>query len=95
MLRTCRLLLAKGAFHSIRKSEISFVFRIIKRNYKVKFSGLTVKRCAFQLLNTLRVFVGTKCSIQVAPFPMFSLGESSRPTELTFLVVVVPRGPGK
>ena len=38
MLRTCRLLLAKGAFYSIRKSEISFVLLIIKRNYKLKFS---------------------------------------------------------
>ena len=43
MLRTCRLLLAKGAFYIIRKSEISFVLRIITRNYKLKFSGLTVR----------------------------------------------------
>ena len=69
MLRTNRLFLAKGAFYSIRKSEISFVLRIIKRNYKLKFSRLTVKRSAFQLFNTLRVFVGMKCSIQVAPLP--------------------------
>ena len=44
MLRTCRLLLAKGAFYSIRKSEISFVLRIIKRNYKLKFSGITTSQ---------------------------------------------------
>ena len=89
MLRTCRLLLAKGAFHSIRKSEIFFRFPDYKEELQAKISGLTVKRRAFLLLNT---FVGTKCSIQVTPFPMFSLGESSRRSELTFLVVVVPRG---
>ena len=33
-----QLLLAEGAFYSIRKSEISFVLRIIKRNFKLKFS---------------------------------------------------------
>ena len=38
MLRTCRLLLAKGTFYSIRKSEISFVLGIINRNYKLRFS---------------------------------------------------------
>ena len=37
MLHTYRLLLAKGAFYRIRKSEISFVLRIIKANYRLKF----------------------------------------------------------
>ena len=50
MLRTCRLLLAKGAFYSIRKSEISFVLRIIKRNYKLKFSGLTVEKVSIPII---------------------------------------------
>ena len=84
MLRTCRLLLAKGAFYSIRKSEISFVLLIIKRNYKLKFS-LRPQREDQDL--SLAWLLCCCCVI------MFLLGESSR-SELTFLVVVVPRGPG-
>ena len=89
MLRTCRLLLAKGAFYNIRKSEISFVLRIIKRNYKLKFSlrawGSGPQREDQDL--SLAWLLCCCCVI------MFLLGESSR-SELTFLVVVVPRGPG-
>ena len=42
--------LRKGAFHSIRESEICFVLRIKKRNYKLKFSGLTVKKVSFPII---------------------------------------------
>ena len=42
--------LRKGAFHSIRESEICFVLRIIKRNYKLKFSGLTVEKVSIPLI---------------------------------------------
>ena len=86
MLRRCRLLLAKGAFYSIRKSEISFVLRIIKKNYKLKFSqGSGPQRKNYDL--SLACLLCCCCVI------MFLSGESSR-SELTFLVVVVPRGPG-
>ena len=89
MLRTYRLLLAKGAFYSIRKSEISFVLRIIKRNFKLKFSlrawGSGPQREDQDL--SLAWLLCCCCVI------MFLLGESSL-SELTFLVVVVPRGPG-
>ena len=50
MLRACRLLLAKGAFHSFRESEICFVLRIIKRNYNLKFSGLTVEKVSIPII---------------------------------------------
>ena len=42
--------LRKGTFHSIRESEIFFVLRIIKRNYKLKFSGLTVEKVSFPII---------------------------------------------
>ena len=34
---SCSSLFPKGAFHSVRESDIWFVLRIIKRNYKLKF----------------------------------------------------------
>ena len=38
-------------YHSIRESEICFVLRIIKkRNYKLKFSGLTVEKMSFPVI---------------------------------------------
>ena len=93
MLRTCRLLLAKGAFYSIRKSEISFVLRIIKRNYKLKFSGITTSQGLE--IRTPQRGLGPLFSLVVccSCVIMFLLGESSR-SERTFLVVVVLRGPG-
>ena len=42
--------LRKGAFHSIRESEIGFVLRIIKRNYKLNFSGLTVEKVSLPII---------------------------------------------
>ena len=109
MLRTCRLLLAKGAFHSIRESEIFFVLRIIKRNYKLQFSGLTVKKviipiieytsciCGDEVLHTGRPFAPqthmvSYCGRISSPDSLVTMVTRSK--ELTFLVVVVPRGPG-
>ena len=47
----------KGTSHSIRESEICFVLRIIKRNYKLKiFQDQLLKRWAFQLLNLFHVW---------------------------------------
>ena len=42
--------LRKGVFHSIRESEICFVLRIIKRNYKLQFSGLTVEKVSIPII---------------------------------------------
>ena len=42
--------LRKGAFHSIQESEICVVVRIIKRNYKLKFSGLTVEKVSVPII---------------------------------------------
>ena len=42
--------LRKGTFHSIRESEICFVLRVIKRNYKLKFSGLTVEKVSCPII---------------------------------------------
>ena len=39
-----------GRFHSIRESEICFVLRIIKRNYTLKFPGLTVEKVSFPII---------------------------------------------
>ena len=36
--------LKKARFTVFEKSEISFVLRIIKRNYKLKFSGITTSQ---------------------------------------------------
>ena len=42
--------LGKGAFHSIQELEICFVVRIIKRNYKLKFCGLTVEKVSIPII---------------------------------------------
>ena len=64
MLRACRLLLAKGAFHSIRESQICFVLRIIKRNYKLKFSGLTVEKVSLPIIE----YTSCICGDEVLPW---------------------------
>ena len=40
----------KARFTGIRKSEISFVLWIIKRNFKLKFSGLTVEKVSIPII---------------------------------------------
>ena len=111
MLRTCRLLLAKGAFYSIRKSEISFVLRIINSNYKLKFSGLSVRTkkkikvsipmieytsciCGDEVLHIGRPFAPQTHTVSYCGRmgPQTALLHGNK--DLTFLVVVVPRGPG-
>ena len=111
MLRTCRLLLAKGAFYSIRKSEISFVLRIINSNYKLKFSGLSVRTkkkkkvsipmieytsciCGDEVLHIGRPFAPQTHTVSYGGRmgPQTALLHGNK--DLTFLVVVVPRGPG-
>ena len=70
MLRRCRLLLAKGAFHSIWESEICFVLRIIKRNYKLKFSGLTVEKVSIPIIEYTSCICGDEVLHPGRPFAL-------------------------
>ena len=109
MLRTYRLLLAKGAFYSFRKSEISLVLRIINRNYNLKFSGLSVRAkniyiyiyieytsciCGDKVLHIGRPFAPQTHTVSFCGRmgPQTALLHGNK--DLTFFVVVVPRGPG-
>ena len=42
--------LRKGVFHSIRESEVCFVLRIIKSNYKLNFLGLTFEKVSIPII---------------------------------------------
>ena len=72
MLCTCRLLLAKGTFHSIRESEISFVLRVmlINRNYELKFSGLTVEKVNIPIIEYTSCICGDEVLHTGRPFAL-------------------------